>query len=61
MESRRNLYVSAGVAAFTSYIFNVLAFTGSFDFFRGAVFMAIFIVVIAGFEKFMEWAMTLED
>jgi hypothetical protein len=56
MKLRKNLYVSAGVADFTSYIFNVLAFTGSFDLGRFAVFAVFFLVVMAGFEKFIEWA-----
>jgi hypothetical protein len=60
MDIRRNLYVSAGVAASTSYIFNVLAFTGSFDLIRFAVFAIFFLVVMAGFEKFIEWAERFE-
>ncbi|MFT4893146.1 MAG: hypothetical protein ACI8Z7_000945 [Candidatus Nanohaloarchaea archaeon] len=61
MTLRRNLYVAGGVAASSSYLFNVLAFTGSFDLFRGFVFISLFLVVMAGFEKFIEWAETLEE
>lgn len=55
MTVRRNLYVSAGIGASISYIFNVLAFTGSFDVIRWSVFMAIFLIVTLGFEKLIEW------
>ena len=61
MSSRKNLYVAGGVAASISYIFNVLAFTGSIDLFRWAVFMALFLIVMFGFEKFIGWAETLEN
>lgn len=59
--SRRNLYVASGVGASISYIFNVLAFTGSFDVFRWTVFIALFFAVTFGFEKFIGWAETLEE
>ena len=61
MSIRRNLYVAAGIGASISYIFNVLAFTGSFDVIRFAVFAALFLIVTFGFEKFIEWAETLEE
>ena len=53
--SRRNLYVAGGIGASISYIFNLLAFTGSFDLFRWFVFIIIFLIVTFGFEKLMEW------
>ena len=59
--TRRNLYLSAFVGASISYIFNVLAFTGSFDLFRWFVFAGIFLGVMYGFEQFTAWAETLED
>lgn len=55
MSLRRNLYVAAGIGASISYIFNLLAFTGTFDVIRWAVFMAVFLVVTLGFEKLIEW------
>ena len=61
MDLRRNLYVSGFVGASISYIFNVLAFTGTFDVFRWFVFATIFLGVMYGFEKFIGWAETLED
>lgn len=61
MSQRNDLYVAAGVGASISYIFNVLAFTGSFDVRRWAVFMVIFLVVMNGFERFIPWARRLEE
>ena len=55
MTLRRNLYVASGIGASISYIFNVLAFTGSFNVIRWAVFMAIFLFITFGFEKLIEW------
>ena len=55
MTLRRNLYVASGIGASISYIFNVLAFTGSFDVLRWAVFMVFFLIVTYGFEKLIEW------
>ncbi|WP_313694705.1 hypothetical protein [Halorarum halobium] len=60
MESRRSLYAAGFVGPSISYIFNVLAFTGQFDVGQWAVFAALFLAVFFGFEKFMEWAETLE-
>jgi hypothetical protein len=59
--SRRNLYVAGGIGASISYIFNVLAFTGSFDLIRWSVFIVLFFVVMLGFEKFIDWAEKLEE
>ncbi len=58
---KRNLYVSAGVGASIAYIFTTLAFTGSFDVRPWSVFMVVFLFVMFGFEKFMDWAMTPEE
>ena len=55
MVRRRNLYVAAFVGASISYIFNVLAFTGTFDAFRWVVFATVFLGVTFGFEKFIGW------
>ena len=60
MGLRRNLYVAGFVGASISYIFNVLAFTGRFDVLEWSVFAALFLVVMYGFEQFIEWSMTLE-
>lgn len=59
--SRRNLYIAGGVAASASYIFNVLAFTGTLHFVRLGVFLALFLPVMFGFEKFVDWVETLEE
>ena len=55
MDSRRDLYVAAFVGASLSYIFNVLAFTGTFDVFRWSVFAVVFLGVTYGFEIFIGW------
>jgi hypothetical protein len=59
MSLRRNLYVASFVGASLSYIFNVLAFTGTFDVFRWFVFAVVFLAVTYGFERFIDW--TVED
>lgn len=61
MSFRRNLYISGAVAASISYIFNVLAFTGSFDVRRWFIFIILFFIVMLFFENFINWAETLED
>ena len=55
MSSRRNHYVAAFVGASLSYVFNVLAFTGTFDLFRWFVFAIVFLGFTYGFEKFIGW------
>ena len=55
MDIRRNLYVAAFIGASLSYIFNGLAFTGSFDVFRWFVFVVVFLGFAYGFEKFIDW------
>ena len=55
MNTRRNLYVAAFIGASLSYIFNVLAFTGSFDVVRWFVFAVIFLGFTYGFENFIGW------
>lgn len=59
--SRRNLYVSGLVAALASYIFNQIAFTGSLNLFHTAVFLVMTPAIMFGFEKFVDWAETLEN
>lgn len=59
--SRRNVYIAGVIGSLISYIFNSLAFTGSLDFFRLAVFLSMFFIVMLGFEKFIDWAETLEE
>lgn len=61
MKSRSTLYLSGVVAASASYIFNVIAFTGTLDFLRLGVFLVFFLAVMAGFEKFIEYAEKLEQ
>jgi hypothetical protein len=56
MNVRGQLYLAGVIGASMSYIFNVLAFTGEFDVIRWSVFIALFLVVFAGFEKFIAWA-----
>jgi hypothetical protein len=53
---RRRLYVAAFVAASLSYIFNVLAFTGTFDLRRWTVFAVFFLVAMYGFEQLIQWS-----
>lgn len=55
MDVRRNLYVAAFVGASISYVFNVLAFTGTFDVFRWVVFVVVFLGVTYAFEWFVGW------
>jgi len=55
MESRGNLYIASFVGASLSYIFNVLAFTGTFDAFRWFVFVVVFLGFTYGFERLIEW------
>jgi hypothetical protein len=55
MDLRRNLYAAAFVGASLSYIFNVLAFTGTFDAFRWFVFVALFLAFTYGFERLIGW------
>jgi hypothetical protein len=55
MNRRRNLYTAAAVGASIAYIFNVLAFTGTFDVFRWVVFVGMFLGFTYGFERFIDW------
>jgi hypothetical protein len=61
MESRRRLYVAGFVGASLAYIFTALAFAGQFDVREWTVFAVVFLAVFAGFERFIEWANTLES
>lgn len=49
MSARRNLYVAAS-----------LAYTGEFHLLRWVTFAVFFLVVTYGFEKFVNWAETLD-
>lgn len=60
MTSRRNLYVSGFVSALLSYIFVSLWFTGQLAVVEWTVFVAFFLLIFFGFEKFSDWAVTLE-
>jgi len=55
MDPRETLYTAAFVGASLSYIFNVLAFTGTFDVIRWVVFVAIFLGFTYAFEAFIGW------
>jgi hypothetical protein len=55
MSLRRTLYTAAFVGASLSYIFNVLAFTGTFDLFRWFVFAVLFLGFTYGFERLIGW------
>jgi hypothetical protein len=56
MNVRGRLYLAGAIGASISYIFNVLAFTGEFDVIRWSVFVVLFLLVFAGFEKLIAWA-----
>ena len=60
MESRRRLYVAGAVGASIAYVFVVLAFAGRFDPFEWFVFMAVFLAVFYGFERFVAWSERFE-
>ncbi len=60
MTRRRTLYAAALVGASLSYIFNVLAFTGTFDLFRWVVFIGVFLGFTYGFEVVIEWQTNTE-
>lgn len=60
MVDHRRLYVAAFVGASIAYIFTTLAFTGRFNVLQWFVFVVVFLLVFAGFERFMAWAATLE-
>ena len=51
MNDRRTLFVAGSVGASLSYIFTVLAFTGTFDVFRWVVFAALYVGVTYGFDR----------
>lgn len=48
--------MSGFVAASLAYIFVSLAFTGRFHVIEWSTFAAFFLVVFAGFERFVNWA-----
>ena len=51
MNSRRNLYISAFVGASISFIFNAIAFAGTFKVFRWFVFVIIFLGLCTGLRS----------
>ena len=55
MNDRRTLFVAGFVGASLSYVFNVLAFTGTFDAFRWVVFAALYMAFTYGFDRFIDW------
>lgn len=60
MANRQHLYVAGFVGASLSYIFNVLAFTGTFDMFRWFVFAVVFLGFMYGFEWLIGWSESLD-
>jgi Zn-dependent protease with chaperone function len=56
MDSRIRLIVASLVAASVAYLFAVIAFTGTLDLIAGGVFLALFVVVLLVFERFIQWA-----
>ena len=61
MDSRTRLYVSGFVAALAAYILATVAFTGVLNLIAATVFAVAFIIILAGFERFVMWAETLES
>ena len=55
MDDRRTLFLAGFVGASLSHIFNVLAFTGTFDVFRWVVFVALYVGFTYGFDRFIGW------
>ena len=60
MDSRIRLIVASLVAASVAYLFAVIAFTGTLDLIAAGVFLALFVVVLLGFERFIQWAARFE-
>lgn len=61
METHVRFYLAGLIAALAAYLFVSLAFSGQFNFVHGGVFIVFFIVVMFGFGKFIEWAVSLES
>jgi ABC-type uncharacterized transport system permease subunit len=60
MDSRIRLIVASLVAASVAYLFAVIAFTGTLDLIAAGVFLALFVVVLLVFERFIQWAERFE-
>jgi hypothetical protein len=60
MDRKAKLYTSGAVAALSSYVFTSIGFTGSLYLGRAALFLIIFLAIMLGFEKFMDWAERFE-
>jgi ABC-type uncharacterized transport system permease subunit len=60
MDSRIRLIVASLVAASVAYLFAVIAFTGTLDLIAAGVFLALFVVVLLVFERFIQWAERLD-
>jgi len=56
MNSRIRLIVASLVAASVAYLFAVIAFTGTLNLIALGVFLGLFLVVMLGFERFIQWA-----
>lgn len=56
MDSRIRLIVASLVAASVAYLFAVIAFTGTLNLIAAGVFLGLFVVVLLGFERFIQWA-----
>lgn len=61
MDSRIRFIIAGLVAASAAYIFATLAFTGTLNLIATGVFLVVFLVVVLGFERFMQWAETLDS
>ena len=61
MDSRVRFIIASLVAASVAHIFAVLAFTGSLNLVATGVFLVAFLVVLLGFERFMQRVETLES
>jgi ABC-type uncharacterized transport system permease subunit len=60
MDSRIRLIVASLVAASVAYLFAVIAFTGTLDLIAAGVSLALFVVVLLVFERFIQWAERFE-
>lgn len=60
MDSRIRLIVASLVAASVAYLFAVIAFTGTLNLAAAGVFLALFVVILLGFERFIQWAERFE-
>ena len=61
MDTAVRMYLAGTVAAVAAFLFVSLAFSGQFNLMHGGVFIVFFIVVMAVFANFVEWADSLES